>query len=733
MAVACLGLALAFALPLFSVYYSHQRHNALVQSHAESLRTALQLRLSLIENQVSGAAGFLSAGRHIDAATFAEFMRKTSTSKIGQALRAVAYMPALRRGEIHLVEQFFELNSDAFRDEEYPPFQLFPATDNKAMFPVVLVEPEAARAQVFGFDLASSPVRLSRAQQALRTDRLVLTDPLTLSQDDAGAPVSLLLIAPVKVEEFSLEHNGLPSLRGVVAASVTPVHVVEELLRDTPAHEVLVELRMGPWSLPGLVFDRRGAPDEDSAGPLSHRASAAPLTLRFANRAFRMTYSESVSLTAREIANAAVLFLLSLMATALGIAYRWRQQQTADEITTRLAAQEEELRKSGQLIAQAQKQEALGNLVGGVAHDFNNLLAVILGNAELLDEDIPSQERAECARQIKLATERGGTLSRQLLSFGRRAVLEPGRQDIAEFMAELESMLRRVLPETIDLRCHVAPDTAPIFIDRNQLDTAVLNLAINARDAMPTGGSLIIEARNVSLDAAFVAEGDEELPSGSYVMLAVRDTGHGMSPEMADQAFDPFFTTKPVGQGSGLGLSMVLGFVRQSGGTVRLVSEKGKGTSIELYFAALDAAAAATPIFANVNLLEDLHVLLCEDEPPVRQVLKRQLVSAGYQVTCTPDGEAALRKLRDGLRPDVLLTDVVMPGSVQGPDLVLAARKLVPGISTILISGYPRDAEEAASALPGDTVVLQKPVKKRDLLDTIVALTSAGPAAEAAE
>ncbi|MDJ0627980.1 MAG: CHASE domain-containing protein [Rhodobacter sp.] len=588
MAAACLGLVLSLILPFFSLYYSHQRHNEAAQATAGALTTALQLRLSLIENQIAGAAGFLAAGRHIDAATYANYMRKTTNAELDRALRAVAFMPALRRSDLPSVERFIARNSDSFAAEGYPAFSIFPETENEELFPVLLVEPARARLHVFGFDLASNPERLELAKRALKTGRTMLTGPLALSQDSNGAPVSLLLIAPVEMAASAADQSGLPTTRGVVAVGVTPVEILEDLLGAVDGREMRVGLLLGNERHPGLALDRAGAADGETKGFFRHLAHARPAPISFGGRVLRLEYSEVVGLTARELANAVALFLLSLMATSLGVAYRWRQAQVAGEIEARLAQQEEELRRSNQIIAQAQKQEALGNLVGGVAHDFNNLLAVVLGNAELLDEDISAAERDECMRQIKMATERGGALSRQLLSFGRRALLEPGRQDVGAFVGEMESMLHRVMPETIALCCWVSPGTAPIFIDRSQLDTAVLNLAINARDAMPNGGRLTIEARNVVLGADF-AQGDEELAPGVYVRLAVHDTGHGMTPEMAAQAFDPFFTTKPVGQGSGLGLSMVLGFVRQSGGTLRLDSQKARGTTVELYFAALEA------------------------------------------------------------------------------------------------------------------------------------------------
>ena len=729
--VSGVGLAVALVLPVVYLSSAGHRHAEAVSTKAESLRNSLQLRFLLLEAKIRGVAGFLSSAENLDPAGYANYVHQSDTSESPQVLRAIAFMPEMERAEIATLYQYLEQNAARFDAQGYPAFELFPTVESEVLYPAILVEPASARRMVFGFDLASSAERMKRVQEALRTGGLTLTSPVTLSQDSDGSPVSLLLFAPVQVDAEVQDQTGFPWSRGVVAASVTPLMVFDEIIADYDSASYRAEFRYGADSHVGLTANKMAAPAGVLERLFSHPHAAPAMAIEFGGRTLQLLYQERVNFTARELVNAFLLFLLGAVASFFASAYLWRLRREADIVSRRLSEKEHVLRESERLIAQSQKQEALGKLVGGVAHDFNNILAVVLGNAELLEEELSPQDTSECVEQIRRAANRGSSLSRQLLSFGRRAMLEPKPESLFEVMASVEGMLRRVLPATIEMKSHIVPGTSPILIDRNQLDTALLNLAINARDAMPNGGFLSITAENIDLETGFARKGEEEFRPGAYVMITVRDTGQGMSTEMRDQAFDPFFTTKAVGQGSGLGLSMVLGFTQQSGGYVRLDSEKNVGTSVRLYFPA--HAVAAAPDVSTVEYLTDgdLHILLAEDEAPVRQILKRQLVSAGHRITCCPNGEVALQHLMDGLVPDVLLTDVVMPGAVQGDDLARAAVRLVPSIRTIFITGYAREATIKDDELLTQAVVLQKPVRKSDLFAAIEAMR--GTQAQAAE
>jgi PAS domain S-box-containing protein len=385
-----------------------------------------------------------------------------------------------------------------------------------------------------------------------------------------------------------------------------------------------------------------------------------------------------------------------------------------------------ERKKAEARFAQAQKMETVGQLVGGVAHDFNNLLMAMQLNLELagmIAADRP--EAAECIGVALKAVDRGAELTKRLLAFSRQQPLEPKVIDANGLVRDMMRLMHRLLQEDIEVRTALRPETWPVEVDPAQLETALVNLVVNARDAMPAGGKLTIETANVTLDPAY-AERHDDLASGPYVQIAVSDTGTGMPPDVLERAFDPFFTTKEVGKGSGLGLSMVYGFVKQSGGHVALYSEPGQGTTVKLYF---PRAAAARPEQARVRgeaqvRPGDESVLLVEDDADVRQTVERLLRSLGYAVVSAADGPEALALIDAGLRPDLLLADVVLPKGMSGRDVSEAVSGRVPTCRTLFMSGYTEDAVMHHGRLDEGVVLLSKPFprellasKVRELLD----------------
>lgn len=382
----------------------------------------------------------------------------------------------------------------------------------------------------------------------------------------------------------------------------------------------------------------------------------------------------------------------------------------------------EELENTRTALSQSQKQDALGKLVSGVAHDFNNILAVTLGNAEML-RDATGAKKDMLADEIIKAAERGSSLSGQLLAFGRRSQLQPATHSVETVFLDLQAMLDRVLPEHILTTMFVADDTPLIFADRRQLETALLNLAINARDAMPDGGSLSISAGVSDMNAAELSLDAGGQAQGRFACIQVSDTGVGISKELQKDVFDPFFTTKPVGQGSGLGLSMVMGFAKQSGGAVRFSSTPGHGSTVTLFLPiSEDQAAARAPASAqDASSPATARILLVEDEPPLRDVFARQLRAAGYDVTTANCGQDAETLLNTGLQPDLLLTDLVMPGQVQGYELAKRARARIPDIPVVLVSGYSDDALNCSDPWASSLTLLRKPVRRDKLLSTIKA------------
>jgi len=374
---------------------------------------------------------------------------------------------------------------------------------------------------------------------------------------------------------------------------------------------------------------------------------------------------------------------------------------------------------------QAQKMEVLGQMTGGVAHDFNNLLQVVSANLELISLRLAKQAEPDSWMNARLEAARAGVLrgarlTRQLLAFARRQPLAPEPLDPARVLTGMEDMLRRTTGEAIELELVVGGGLWSVRADPNQLENALLNLVVNARDAMtgPDGlpvGRLTIEATNASLDEEYAARAAEVAP-GQYVMYAVTDTGVGMTPEQLRRATEPFYTTKAAGKGTGLGLSMVFGFAKQSGGHFQLYSEPGRGTTARLYIprtAAPARIAAAEP--AGVPLANGELVLLVEDDPGVRQVAADALSGLGYVVQAAADAGAALRFLEGGARPDVLFTDVVMPGELSSRTLAERAQQMLPGLAVLFTSGYTQNSIVHNGELDRGVSLLSKPWRTEEL------------------
>ncbi|WP_428489267.1 CHASE3 domain-containing protein [Rhodopila sp.] len=386
------------------------------------------------------------------------------------------------------------------------------------------------------------------------------------------------------------------------------------------------------------------------------------------------------------------------------------------------------------VLREAQKMQAIGQLTGGIAHDFNNLLTVILGNLEFVRNKPNDQERLKTRMERAIwAAQRGATLTRQLLAFARKQPLTPAPIDLAAAMPDLVPLLRRTLGEHIEVRYVETAALWPAMADPAQLESAVLNLALNARDAMPGGGRLTIELANKVLDQDY-ARHHAEVDVGDYTMLAVSDTGHGMTADVLDRVFEPFFTTKPDGQGTGLGLPMVFGFVKQSGGHVKIYSEPGEGTTVRLYLprAVGASAVAGQRSAAPVELPRgSATVLVVEDEPAVREIAVAMLGDLGYRVLEAADGEEGLRVFgAHASAIHLLLTDVVLPGKVRGRDLAERITAMRPEVKIVYMSGYTENSIVHNGRLDDGVQLISKPFQ-REQLARKVAESLAGFAAAA--
>jgi PAS domain S-box-containing protein len=388
---------------------------------------------------------------------------------------------------------------------------------------------------------------------------------------------------------------------------------------------------------------------------------------------------------------------------------------------------EEALLDSERKLAQAQRLEAIGQLTGGIAHDFNNLLTVITGNLELIEMRTQGEDLHKMLRDAQEAADLGAKLTTRLLAFARRSHLEPEVIEANNLVLNVTSMLRRTLGEHISLSSVLAPDLWPVKVDPTQAESSLVNLAINARDAMPKGGKLVVETRNVRMEE--VRSGDTiELPGGDYVQICVSDTGTGMSAEVRDRAFEPFFTTKTRGHGTGLGLSMVYGFAKQSGGHVTIYSEVDHGTTINIYLPRTTGAAAEADIAtADAKPAEKRSetILVVEDDDGVRNLTVTRLATLGFKIHESPDGASAIKLLESGLRVDLLFSDLVMPGGLTGYDVARRAKEIDPNIRVLLTSGYAEDLLRAEHL--GSLKLLRKPYRLADLRKALEAVFSDPP------
>ncbi len=445
----------------------------------------------------------------------------------------------------------------------------------------------------------------------------------------------------------------------------------------------------------------------------------------------------------RRLARFGIVALLTTMAAVvvavLGIAHSTltranaaleRQSLALADSNRTLLKQIDEREKAEAALRQAQKMEAIGHLTGGVAHDFNNLLQIILSSLGMLKRravrwNLPAEAEPEFQTFVESAVvgaNRAAGLTRQLLAFARRQALEPTRIDVNRLVAGMSELLRRTLGEAVSVETVQAGGLWSIFADANQLENALVNLAVNARDAMEGGGKLTIETANAYLDENYV-RALQDVAAGQYVLIAVTDTGSGMTKEVLASAFEPFFTTKDVGHGTGLGLSQVYGFVKQSGGHIKIYSELGEGTTVKLYLPRLvspdgetdgDIGEQALPKAARSEV-----VLVVEDEEAVRGFTVEMLRELGYGVLEAANGHAALRLIESNMAIQLLFTDVGLPGGMNGRQLADEATKLRPSLKVLFTSGYTRNAIVHGGRLDAGVALIGKPFTYAALAEKI--------------
>jgi signal transduction histidine kinase/ActR/RegA family two-component response regulator len=498
--------------------------------------------------------------------------------------------------------------------------------------------------------------------------------------------------------------GGLPLLCERIAAGAGLAIIADEALKTAdlqPLSDLLS--RQPPWSdFPIVVLTQRGGGPEKN--PLAARLAEVLGNVAFVERPFHPTTLASVVRTAirgrrRQYEARSRLDELSGLAATL-------EERVSQEVGARAEAEEN--------LRQSQKMEAVGQLTGGIAHDFNNLLAAIGGSLEMIQARVAQGRMDVVDRYIAAgqnAVRRAAALTHRLLAFSRRQTLDPRPTNVNRLIAGMEEMIRRTVGPSIQIEVVGAGGLWSTLVDPNQLDNALLNLCLNARDAMPDGGRLTIETANKWLDERAAKE--RELSPGQYVSLCVTDTGTGMAPAVIAHAFEPFYTTKPFGQGTGLGLSMIYGFARQSGGQIRIYSELGKGTTMCLYLPRHDRNAEedeASVVSAEAKPAGDGEVVLViDDEPTIRMLISEVLEEHGYAVVEASDGPSAMRILRSDVRIDLLITDVGLPNGMNGRQIADAARQGRPGLKVLFITGYAENAVVGNGHLDKGMQVIAKP------------------------
>jgi signal transduction histidine kinase/CheY-like chemotaxis protein len=572
--------------------------------------------------------------------------------------------------------------------------------------PVIYVEPLKGNEHIVGFDLASEAGRRAAVDATLDTRTVIATPPIRLVQEQ-GEQVGILLVYAVQegpngVGVVSVALRMGTFMTGVLApvASMIGVRLVDLELQKV-LHSGLSPAASAPFG------------DTFTFGGRRYGVETAPTESYMAEHRSWQSWAVLVI----GVFSTGLLGALLL----LGSGYTRRIETVVDErtrdlssVNRRLEIEIRERQQAEAALRQAQRMEAIGQLTGGIAHDFNNLLMVIGGNAAMLNDAAPDDAVRRRLTAITQAAERGERLTRQLLAFSRRQMLRPEPVDLRHRVQDISDMLSPSLRADIEVTVKIPEQTWPVSVDLAEFDLALLNIAVNARDAMPEGGMFRVEARNVTLDAGDPAG---EGLAGDFVAVTLSDTGAGMAPEVLVQAFEPYFTTKEIGLGSGLGLSQVYGFAKQSGGAASIVSAMGKGTSITLFLprAVEEPAAAASHVTAAPLALSG-RILVVEDEADVARVTIEVLRDIGYQAVEAKDGHTALTLIEQDPTIELVLSDVVMPGGMNGLELGRTLRKQRPGLPVVLATGY---TQWGSRVMDEDFTLIAKPYHREALAAAI--------------
>lgn len=723
------GLSATFSATTL-LWKSAETRNRLIFLHATDieLRT-IKDQFSTYTALLRGAAGLFAAQKDkVSLIEFRAYVQRIDFQRVYPGILGIGFtrtLPALEQDKL----------AGEVRALGVPNFHVHPTTDNTLISPVIFAEPPNPRNQAaIGYDVMSDPLRREMVERARDTGRSAASARIELVQEIDKAKQAGFLVA-MPVYTGGLVPTTVDERRRLFLGFIFGAFRADDLFRAIVAAEVEEDATF-------TVYD--GVPSEATllhrsalrAEPMAMARYTREATLEVSGRSWTVEFAGQAS-SNRISAPAEGWFVggVGLIATAVLSLATLRQRRTQaevndlnaslemriDERTRDLQLVNEQLRRAGEdqakmeeQLRQSQKMEAVGQLTGGIAHDFNNLLTGISGSLELMQNRISQGRYADVDRYIAAAqgaSKRAAALTHRLLAFSRRQTLDPKPTDVNRLVAGMEDLIRRTVGPTIHIEFVGAGGLWTILVDPHQLENALLNLCINARDAMPEGGRITIETANKWLDDRGARERD--LPPGQYLSLCVTDTGTGMTPEVIARVFEPFFTTKPIGQGTGLGLSMIHGFVRQSGGQVRIYSEVGQGTTMCLYmprhYGEAEEANVATGLSETVRAKQGMTVLVVDDDPTVRMLVTEVLQELGYTTIEAADGPLGLKVLQSDVRLNLLITDVGLPGGLNGRQVAEAGRIVRPELKVLFITGYAENAVLNNGHLEPGMIILTKP------------------------
>jgi signal transduction histidine kinase/CheY-like chemotaxis protein/integral membrane sensor domain MASE1 len=709
-------LFFAFFVAVFIRISTWENDQAMLEFQLLSQQAADRVRTRLEEQEIF-LAQLQGSFEHTTALS-----RPTFTTLVQDILgrfpmiRAVAWAPRVEGSERSAFEAAQRAETPDYGIRRLGPGGAFvPAAAARAYYPVLYVEPQRDNGQGLGFDVLSDPQRGPAVAKALTANNLIATEPLPVGAP-SGQPSGVLIILPVP------EGGAGP---GLVLVKLSIGAFVTDLLRPI---DTKLTLRFVDTATGQTLFD--------DFPPRAHEASYRQ-GFAFGQRHYEIqTAPSALYMKEHRGWQSWALLVVGVLGTGLlgallmlGTGYTNRIERQVDERTGDLAAANrllrieiDERRNAEAALRHAQRMEAIGQLTGGIAHDFNNLLTVISANAELIRNAGEDEAALRRSAAILRATERGERLTRQLLAFSRRQNLRPEAVDLRQRTGEMAEMLSRSTRDDIEVALAMPEDLWPVSVDRAEFELAVLNIAVNARDAMPDGGRLSISAHNVTIEPG---EAPADGVVGDYVALTVADTGTGMSPETLARAFEPYFTTKEVGAGSGLGLSQVYGFANQSGGTATIASAPGDGTTVTLYLRRGSEPPAPVPAPpARSKAPAPLKILVVEDEAEIAELTGSILRDLGHETVHARDGASALAMARDDPAIGLVISDIVMPGATNGLELARTLRVERPALPVLLMTGYSQYGTDVA----GEAFeLLEKPYRREALVNAVRAALDGGP------